>query len=234
MKRLSLIGLATAGMLHTISAASIYTYDMEANVGSAGTLLSSDGWIGGDLAGWQTGSFSGDLYSRNTNDGDNTITRPNDAQFSFHIPAGSTFVRFEVTGRMGAGFFQLGLSQGSSTPVGFGADFNNNDKYFILDGSTRHYESGNSYSSDSIKTVRLDLDLVAGTADLILDPNGGNTIVIDDRSVSNSVTSADSLYIRNNTRYNGPSTITITVIPEPSSTALLGVGAFAVLMLRRR
>ena len=208
-------------------------YDIQ-DVGASGTKLSTDNWVGGDLDNWIVGTAFGDTYARNNNGGDQTITRDNDAGFSYSIPAGTTFVSLEITGRFGAGFVQTGFSSGGTAILGIGGGFNNNSKFFILDGGTRRYESGTSFTADSIKTIRMDFDLVAGSADLILDPNGTPTTLLDDQSIAASLGSADGLFIRSNSQYNGPATFTITVVPEPSSAALLGLGGLALILRRRK
>ena len=222
-----------AGIFAPLSAATTI-YDIGTNVGADGTLLSTDGWAGDDLSNWVVGTQAGTLYARNQNDGDNTITRTNDGGFSYSIPSGTTSMSLEMTGRFGVSFFQAGLSTGGTMTLGIGGDFNNSNKFFILDGGTRRNESGTSYSGDTIKTVRLDFDLVAGTADLILDPNGTPTTLISGQSIAASLDTADGIFIRSGSRYTGPATFTITTVPEPSSAALLGLGGLALILRRRK
>ncbi|NWK55776.1 PEP-CTERM sorting domain-containing protein [Verrucomicrobiaceae bacterium N1E253] len=223
----------------SLSAASTYTYDVS-NVGPGNTLLSNDNWTGDDIANWKVGTFSGvGEYLRNSNDGDNTITRQNDANFSFTIDASTTSFSLETHGRFGVnGYFELGLVNSSgSLLVGLGADwYQQNRKCIILEGG-RNYETGTSYPNnlDGVHAMKLDVDLLAnsgnGSADLYFDGN----LIIDDMALTlPDMTTATGLHFRSGTRYNGPGTIVITTIPEPSSTALLGIGGLALALRRRK
>lgn len=238
MKRTLITSTATAALLiGSANAAITYTYDMD-DIGAAGSLLSSDSWAGTDLSNWVTNNFNGNLYSRNQNDGDNYVSRLNDGGFSYSIPASSTSLILEMDVRSGAGFWQAGISNGTNTVLGIGSDFNLNNQYFILDGGTRRFEAGTTATGDSYNTLRLEFNLETGTADLILNPDGANTLLIDDVAITNadgtSLSAADSLYIRTSTRYSGVGEFRLTVIPEPSTTALAALGFCGILLRRRR
>lgn len=211
------------------------TYDIGANVGPSGTLLSSDGWAGGDIGNWQVASF-GDLYARNTNDGDNLISRNNDATFSYEIPSTAVKVSIESVVRVNSNFWEIGLSDGANRVLGFGADFGGDNKYYILDAFARTKEAGASVIGDALQTLRLDYDLIAGTADLSLN----NTILISNAVISNAslgaLNNADGLFIRTNSRFVGPAdfVVTVTSIPEPTTLGLLAIGSMMMSTMRRR
>ncbi len=232
----ALLTLLVAAMLMvgvSTTSAAAYTYTAGDRLNS-GEQLSGDGWLGDDLANWIIGNGAGAVeYIRNNNGGDGTITRQNDGDFSYTIDAATTSFTLEVTGRMGAGFFQLGLIDSSGSQlVGMGADYNNTNNCFIIEGS-RFYESGTSYTGDAVHTMRMEVDLLAnggnGSADLFYD----NNLIIDDQALTlPDLTTATGLFLRNNTQYNGPESFTITTVPEPATMSLLALGGMA--MLRRR
>ena len=212
------------------------TYDIGSNVGPFNTLLSSDGWAGADIGNWIVGSFSGELYARNSNDGDNLISRTNDGSFSYSIPASAVKVSIESVIRVNSNLWEIGLSDGGTPLLGFGADSGNDDKYFILDGATRIKQAGTSVSGDLNQTLRLDYDLLAGTASLSLN----NVELISNVTINNAtlgaLNNADGLFIRTNSRFVGPADfkITVSTIPEPTTAALGLMGITGLLMRRRR
>ncbi len=229
------VTFTTSSTLH----ATTFTYDFGDQVGAAGTQLSNDGWIGADLPNWITSDFSGDTYARNDNGGDNTITRPNDAGFSFNISENETFVSLSLVVRAGVSqLWQVGISNGTNFLFGLGADNDGTNRFHIFDGNTRLQETqtnpGNAIG-DQLVTLTVEADLVAGTADLILD---GENILND--AVLNNVTAAtlataDRLSIRTTGATVGPASFIINVgIPEPSTGLLIGMGLVGIVMRRRR
>ena len=218
-----------------VQAATTYTYDISSTF-SSGTRLNTDGWNDASNN-WVTASYTGDLYARNNTGSDSTIYRANDINFGFTIPTGSTRIQLTITSRT-PGFWVAGLAQGAASRVGIGADFSNSNKFYIFDNSTRLSESGTSANgTDQYVNLTLDFDLISRTADLILDPNGANTLLLDDQAMGipiSTVEATNSLFIRTNTAFSGPATISLTVIPEPSSALLGGLGALVLLRRRRR
>ena len=214
-------------------------YDVGDEVGSAGTLMSTDGWTGDDLADWVVATFSADLYARNNDAGDDTIRRANDAGFSYSIPANALQVSVEVKARVNGNFWQVGLLDGTTNLLGVGGDFGGDDKYFILDQFNRIKEAGTSISGDAYHTLRVEYDMVADTADLILD---GSTLLIDDAPMTAltpaELTGADGLFIRTNSQFVGPASITVSVtvpsVPEPSTLVLSVCGIVGLALSQRR
>lgn len=219
--------------------ADLFVYNF-ADVGPFGTALSTDGWVGDDIGNFILGSFDGSLYARNSNDGDNTITRDNDGSFSYTIPAQTTFLSLEIQARSNTNFWQFQLSQGSNEILGVGADFNQDNRYFILRNGTRFFESGTTASApDRVVTVRLDYDVLSGLADLTYSDIAGTQLIMDDVSLApldiGTLGSADGLMLRTGSRFVGPSRVTLqtTVVPEPSAFALLLPGLWALRRLFR-
>lgn len=215
-------------------AQTVSTYTIAGDVGNAGTLLSADGWANtNDL--WVSNSFLGGLYARNNTGGDSSVTRANDAGFSYSIPAGTTALSLEITSRSPS-FWQAGLAQGTTQRLGIGYDFGNNDLFYIFDNGTRRSGTG-AFTGDVYRTVRLDFDMVARTADLILDPDGTPTVLLDNEPLTipiSTVQQTNALFFRSNSAFAGPTSLTITAVPEPSGLALLVIGGLAGRMLVRR
>ncbi len=217
-------------------AQAVSTYTIAGDVGNAGTLLSADGWANtNDL--WVSNSYSGGLYARNNTGGDSSVTRANDAGFSYSIPAGTTSLRLDITSRSPS-FWQAGLAQGTTQRLGIGYDFGNNDLFYIFDNGTRRSGTG-TFTGDVYRTVRLDFDMVARTADLILDPEGTPTLLLDNQPLTipnTTVEATNALFFRSNSAFAGPTTLTITSVPEPSGLTLLALGGLAggTLVRRRR
>jgi hypothetical protein len=216
-------------------AATTYVYSIPDRM-AANAKLNADGWGANDN--WIAGSFNGSTYARHnvTVSVDDTIFRANDGGFGFTIPTGTTRIILTIAART-PNFWEAGLAQGTTSRAGIGGDFNNSNKFYIFDNSSRIHEVGTSATADVYTTLTLDFDLIAGTADLILDPEGANTLLLDDVTMgipTTSLTATNGLYIRTGSRFTGPQAITLTVIPEPASVTLGGLGALALLLRRRR
>ena len=238
--------LVTAGLLGivvavpTLAEATTVTYSIETDVGGFGTQLSTDNWANTNNQ-WISAGFdpgSGNVfYARNNTGGDSSITRANDANFSYSIPSGTTLLSLEITARS-PNFWQAGLAQGTTQRFGIGYDFGNSDQFFLWDNFTRINGTG-TFTGDEVRTVRLDVDMVAQTADLILDPNGTPTLLLDDQPFATPISTIEStngLFIRTATAFAGPTSFTITSVPEPGSVGLLAAAAAASgwAFLRRR
>ena len=215
--------------------ATTYVYSIPDRM-AANAKLNADGWSANDN--WIAGSYNDSTYARhNVNPSvDDAIFRANDGGFGFTIPSGTTRVILTISSRTVA-FWEAGLAQGTNARLGIGGDFGNSDQFYIFDNSTRRYETGASVPADQYTTLTLDFDLVAGTADLILDPEGANTLLLDDVAMgipATTVEATDGLFIRTGSRFAGPETITLTLIPEPASITLGGLGFLTLLRRRRR
>lgn len=224
---LFLLGAATA-------TADTFTYNVDDRLNGGDPLL-DDGWIDPvDQANWIAASFSGEIYTRNTNDGDNTITRQNDGDFTYSIPANATAVSLDLRIRKNSNFWQAGLVNGSGQLImAAGGDFNNSDLFFIHDGGSRFNAVGTPIGDDTIANLRVDLDTVAQTASLFLD----NTPILSNQAVTiPDFADGAGLLMRSNSRFVGVAsfTITTTVVPEPHTFALVGAGLFGLLLVRRR
>lgn len=220
-----------------LDAATTYTYDFTSTFTNF-QALNTDGW--NDASGnWVAGTYSVPTfgrYARNQTGGDSLIYRANDANFGFTIPAGTPRIILTITARAPA-FWEAGLAEGSTRRLGIGGDFGDNNKFYIFDNFSRREEVGASATVDEFTTLSLDFDLVARTADLILDPEGANTLLIDDVAMGvgiGAVEGANTLYVRSTAAFSGASKITLTVIPEPASLTLGGLGALALLRRRQR
>lgn len=219
-----------------------WVYDQSARIGSSGTAISNDGWTGGDLSNWVSQGFGGSQYLRNADDGDNTVTRVNDSEFSFDIPDKATEVVLEFDARtIGDGaerFFQAGLMDGGALRIGAGADFNNSNKYFIIDAAAvRHNSSVNITAGDNLSVFRLIIDMLANGGD------GSGSLYVDDVLVVSGInmglagfnlSDLDGLYTRTNTRFAGPGTFVITAsVPAPAALPA-GLGLMGLMAIRRR
>lgn len=214
------------------ASADLFNYSFATEFASNAPLL-GDNWIDGvDQAGWIAGDFSGLRYSRNSNDGDNTIVRTNDAGFSYTIPAEATAVSLTMRTRNGAIFWEAGFAASGTPIIGAGSDFNLDNKYFILDGGVRFAETGTTATADTVNTVLLEVDLVNSLASLSVNA----TPLITGQAVTlPAMTTANSLFIRTSSRFGGVGTFTIqtTVVPEPVSGSLAAFGLLPLLLGRR-
>jgi len=228
----------------SLTQAAIYTYDVSTEIGASGTLLTTnqDNWTGDDEANWRAQDQSGTVYLRNHNGGDNTLTRNNDANFGFTIDPSATMLSLTMTARIDT-FWQAGISNSANGKIiGIGGDFNNSNDFFSFVGARTSTDNNlATTAAGNIITLSLVLDLNASTYDLTYDPSGANTVLQNDIDYSGSLSSADilgmnQLYTRSGNQFAGAATWTIetTVIPEPSSAALLGLGSLALVLRRRR
>lgn len=218
----------------TISQAAItYEYSFEDRVGS-GNPLANDSWTGASVANWVAQNQNGLVYARNQSGSDNRLFRANDAGFNFSIPASTTMLIIEIDSRT-ASFWEAGISSGSTPLLQLGADFNNNNDYFFLGNGSRITESNNLASGDNNTTIRLEYDLVNGTADFIFDPLGANTLMFDDVALTTGdLSTADGLTVRAGNQFSGAGNIRITVIPEPSGALLIGLTGLGLILRRRK
>jgi len=208
---LTVAAVGIVAMAATMAEATTVTYSIETDVGGFGTQLSTDNWANTNNQ-WISAGFdpgSGNVfYARNNTGGDSGITRANDADFSYSIPDGTTLLSLEITARS-PNFWQAGLAQGTTQRLGIGYDFGNSDQFYIFDNSTRINGTG-TFTGDEVRTVRLDVDMVAQTADLILDPNGTPTLLLDDQPIAtpiSTIESTDGLFIRSVTAFSGPTSL---------------------------
>lgn len=218
----------------TISQAAItYEYSFEDRVGS-GNPLANDSWTGASVANWVAQNQNGLVYARNQSGSDNRLFRANDAGFNFSIPASTTMLIIEIDSRT-ASFWEAGISSGSTPLLQLGADFNNNNDYFFLGNGSRITETNDLAFGDNNTTIRLEYDLVNGTADFIFDPLGANTLMFDDVALTTGdLSTADGLTVRAGNQFSGAGNIRITVIPEPSGALLIGLTGLGLILRRRK
>ncbi|MBK1831037.1 PEP-CTERM sorting domain-containing protein [Verrucomicrobiaceae bacterium R5-34] len=230
-------------MVGSVHAATTVVYSAEIEIGPSGTLFSDagnrDNWTGDDIENWQTQSQSDLVYLRNHNRGDDTIKRDNDANFSYNL-AGVTSFSMQIDARVDS-FWEAGLAPSAGgAQLLIGGDYNNSDDFYINFNGTRYGNDNNLASTvnGNAASLRLDYDVITGTADLIYDPGGVNeSALITDLGLNISATqlqNMDQLSTRANTQYAGAGTWTITTVPEPSSMALLGLGGLALMVRRRK
>ena len=191
-----------------------------------------------DQAGWAAWSYSGDLYSRNTNDGDNTIVRQNDGSFSYSIPHDTEKVILTVRARTNSGnLFQMGFydSVTSSPLFGLGSGYNsgsNQSKYFIFDYGTRIFETGDSIVGDSMVTLELEIDMINSLATLSVD---GTPLVSNHSSARIAdIPDTSAIFIRTASRYTGAAEFSITTVPEPGTAGLFAIGLLGLARAFRR
>ncbi|MCP5537368.1 MAG: PEP-CTERM sorting domain-containing protein [Akkermansiaceae bacterium] len=235
------LALSAAACLSQASAAT-FIYDI-ASVGAQNTLLSTDGWTGDDIDNWVVGAYTGAPFARNQNDnGEDTITRAT-SLFSV-LSTSNTTLSIDITGRFGGTstpIMATGIADGTTLLLGVQKS---GSSWTIVQNGTASSGAGGvggfSGSTNIENSLRLVLDYGTSTIDLIHTTGGSSTVLIDDYAMDSSVSAAnlaanaDGLYIRTDSKFVGPSNITITsVVPEPSAAALLGLGGLA-LMLRRR
>ncbi|MBI1370730.1 MAG: hypothetical protein GC162_18995 [Planctomycetes bacterium] len=223
--------------------ATTWVYNQNARIGAGGTAVSTDGWTGSDLTNWVTTNYPGGQYLRNANDGDDTITRTNDSEFSYAIPDIAQEVSFAFDARVignngSAAFFQTGLVDGTSLKLGVGVDFSNSNKYFIItsDG-VRHNSGVNVAIGDIVQQFQLVIDTLA------LAGHGSGTLYVDGVAVLSGIdmglntfnlSDLDGLYMRSSNRFTGPGTFVITAaIPAPAALPA-GLAMMGLIMVRRR
>lgn len=244
-----ILSAAFISLSTSASNGAVFTYDVETNIGASGTLLSSnqDNWTGGDIPGWKAQAQGAATYLRNNNAGDDTITRDNDTNFGFTIDPTTTVLSLTMEARIDS-FWQAGIANSSNDKlILLGGDFNNSNDFFALTGFQRLSTDNNLATTaavgGNIASLQLVFDLPTSTFDLIYDPAGAATILQDDIDYSSNLTNADilgmnQLYTRANNQFSGSGTWTIetnaSAVPEPSSTALLGLGGLALILRRRR
>jgi MYXO-CTERM domain-containing protein len=205
----------------------------------AGDSLHTDGWSG---SGWTASSFENELYSRNDVGAppnvDRTIYRPNDTTFSYTIPDETTSLELSFRARSGSNFWEAGLADGNSRLFGVGGDFVFGNEYYVLDGTARFYETGETAVGDQMTTITLTYDFVEGVADLATGEAGNQTIIRSDIPLTTTLEQlqqADGLFIRTDTEFAGLSSLSITTVPEPAMAAWsLGLLGLMMVGLRRR
>ena len=180
-----------------------------------------------------------------------TFTRDNDANFSYSIPsdAPALTLSFKLESSSGSGLNWIGLRDSDTNEVWrFGQRDGNNWGYRGRDDTV--VELGNGTGDGEITSSRksfettVNLDLENDTFDFLvdnLDTAAGPETIGSDRSLGatssdtghlGDVSTFDSLLIRGaDASYDD---ITINVIPEPASAALLGLGGLMLLPRRRR
>ena len=133
--------VVTFGLLVLLSLSSSHAATIIYNVNdrlSSGGALSGDGWTGQDLGNWVAGSYSGQIYTRNANDGDNRIQRINDANFSYSFDGSTSQVSLESSVRLSSNFMESGFFSSTEGDVlGWGLDFSNSNQYFIIANGSR-------------------------------------------------------------------------------------------------
>ena len=191
-----------------------FVYDVSDRF-ATNAVLSTDNWTGGDLPNWIAGIVFNDLYARNNNDGNDRITRGNNAGFSYSVPVDATRITFDVDLRVNGNYCSAALTTSGADTLGLGYD-PSNSKFFILDGATRIDQAGTTAPlADSRKTLRLVVELQSQTADLILDPAGTKTVVMENVPLSvtaGSLHAADGLSTNSKSRYTGVYRYSITTL----------------------
>ncbi|BDS07030.1 hypothetical protein NT6N_20700 [Oceaniferula spumae] len=232
-------------LIQGTSIAASVSYSVETNIGPSGTLFSDagnrDNWTGSDIGNWRAQSQSGLIYLRNHNGGDDIITRTNDSNFSFTIGPAVTSFSILIDARIDT-FWEAGINASGGGPqLLIGGDFNDSNNFFINFNGTRYNSDAGlanvGTNGGNIATLRLDYDVINGTADLVYDPSGANQVLVNDAALNITATqiqNMDQLYARAGNQFAGAGNWTITTVPEPSSAALLGLGGLGLLLRRRK
>ena len=178
-------------------------------------LLAHDAaWKGDDLENWITGQFEGAVCLRNSNDGDNIIWRQNDEEFSFDIPDSTSKLVFDFDGRTGGNkaFMEVGLSSGPRMLFAAGVHFGGSEAYHLHRPGGR--VSGGQSTTDAVRNFRIEIDTLANEGDgsAVLYVDNEQTVMVADMNLRNGppLASLDSIYVRTNSRYVGPSDLRIT------------------------
>lgn len=142
-----------------------------------------------------------------------------------------------LTSRVTSDFAQYGISDSAGSLLyGVGTDFNTSNRYFIVLNGIRT-NVGAAISGDDLETLSLVLDSATGQAELFVNSvSFGSATSSSGAGLITELVSADILYHRSASQFTGAGVYEVdtTTIPEPSSTALLGLGSLALILNRKK
>jgi len=203
------------------SASSTFIYNITNQIGSDGTVVTSDAaWSGDDLGDWIVKAMTGYDYIRNNDAGADTITRLNNPDFSYYITPSNWFVTLEFDARSADGNdMAVGLSKGDSPLFAVVHDTALGIRHYDGSGSMTNSFSSIAANSNLKRNFRLEVNLKTNNGD------GVGWLYVDDvmvLAVTNmhlndaaapNVAELNSLYLHSASQYAGPGDITITLAP---------------------
>ncbi|MFC4992223.1 PEP-CTERM sorting domain-containing protein [Rubritalea tangerina] len=117
--------------------------------------------------------------------------------------------------------------------LGWGLDFNNSNQYFIIANGSRT-NLGAFSGGDANRTIRLDYDLLTNQASLSVNDTQIGSSVAGQSNTATRILTADGLFTRQSSKYQGIGTLSITSVPEPSTSSLALLAALTFTLKRRR
>ncbi|MEJ6780617.1 MAG: PEP-CTERM sorting domain-containing protein [Akkermansiaceae bacterium] len=262
MKNTALTLVTTATILgsvvHSSAAIAIYDWSTATASGGAGTALNSttNGNISGANDGWYNNSTIDDVFAVNDNQpagfsGNYATTssgqgvRDNDGNFGYSISSTATSVTLSsvlnISSLTSLAWMGLADSTGGEQDfrIGFFSGnwvYRDNDATIVSMADTGVSAVGAVAKSYRVTAV---FDLVGDTYGYTVEnlSDGGSIALATGVAVDSSVAGLDwSNYDGLRIRGDDVSfdTFTVASVPEPSSTALLGLGGLALILRRRR
>ncbi|MCP5536933.1 MAG: PEP-CTERM sorting domain-containing protein [Akkermansiaceae bacterium] len=230
----------SAAFMSTASAAS-YVYDIQNDLGAGinNTAITDAGWEGNGT--WQTRAFDGYYFATLTN-GSNVAGTPHvrtlARDLSSVLNASNTSLTLDIKVRIdGDANYKWSSGIADGTTMLLGIQKNGLDWEIVQNGIVSTTKGGFVSASNGTNYVSLVVDYGAGTVDLM----HGATKLINDYALDPTLTAA---YVANNadglqmgmdtSYYVGTGSFTIDTVPEPSSSALLGLAGMALVLRRRR
>ena len=256
--------LVAATLLLGMSSTYAATYDWTTATGSGGagtTLNSANGNISGANDGWGHSSVAGNLSVKSTHQpagfsgnyvfrglDDKNASRLNDSNFTYSIASDATEVTLSVVLHLDGTSSSWGyaglkdVSNGSGEEhfrIGYngGWVYRGNDGVTVTlaDTGVSEYVLGTPTSFRATAVFDLVSNTYSYTVENLTD--GGSAVLASNVAIAPAVANLDwsnydGLYMRGrNVSFDG---ISVASVPEPSSTALLGLGGLALILRRRK
>ena len=243
----SVLGLSAAAHATVVFQDTFADGDLATNPGIGGGLDQS--LVGGGFV-EASGSITGDssvnnnrAYAFTTNTFDlsagftlnfvaNTTNLGNNSANRFSVGLAAAGADFAAGATSGANF--LGVSGSSGAFGGFGVDFTVDQGQ----GLSFNDGAGTITELDNSQTIAADTDL---NVTITVDADGDYTYSINGATAATGASGLDltqeyhfATYFQDNLADHSISEVTLSVVPEPSSAALLGLGGLALILRRRK